>query len=181
MMNKLTKIKVKSNIMKQLQTTDLQKLPHNFQVRFALFCAKQVVDLVEPKYKHKQLCDNAILTVEKWLDNKATVEECRTAADAAYAAYAAAHAVAFAVNAAYAAANAAYAAYTAAHAAYTACTAANAADAAAHAAYTVYTAANAAHAAANASHNKEQTIKEQWDYYNELLNFDKNFEEIVLT
>ena len=145
--------------MKQPQTTDLQKLPHNFQVRFALFCAKQVVDLVEPKYK--QVCDNAILTVERWLDNKATAEEC----------YAAAHAVAFAVNAAYAAAYAA--AYTAAYAAH----AANAA----HAAYTANAAANAANAAANASHNKEQTIKEQWDCYNELLNFDKNFEEIVLT
>ena len=155
--------------MKQLQRTDLEKLSHNFQVRFALFCAKQVVDLVEPKYKHKQLCDNAILTVEKWLDNKATAEECRAAADAANAAYTAAHAANAAADAANAAHAAAYAAYTAAHAA-------------AHAAYAAIAAAfAAANATANASHNKEQTIKEQWDYYNELLNFDKNFEEIVLT
>ena len=146
--------------MKQPQTTDLQKLPHNFQVRFALFCAKQVVDLVEPKYK--QVCDNAILTVERWLDNKATAEECRAAAHAA------------AYTAAYAANAAAYAANAAAHAATDAAYAANAAAHAAHA-------ADAPYPAVNASHNKEQTIKEQWDYYNELLNFDKNFEEIVLT
>ena len=163
--------------MKQLQRTDLEKLSHNFQVRFALFCAKQVVDLVEPKYKHKQLCDNAILTVEKWLDNKATVEECRTAADAAHAAAYTADAAAFAAyTAANAAANAAFAVAHAAHAAHAAAYAAHATADAAHAAANA-----AANAAVNASHNKEQTIKEQWDCYNELLNFDKNFEEIVLT
>ena len=77
-------------------------------------------------------------------------------------------------DAANAAANAASAAYTAAYAA------ANAANAAGSAAYTAaYAAANAAYAAANAA-NKEQIIKEQWEYYNELLNFEKNFEEIIL-
>ena len=154
--------------MKQLQNTDLEKLSHNFQVKFALFCAKQVIGLV--KSKNRQICENAILITEKWLEGKATAEECKTAAyaaanaaaDAAYAAaYAAANAAAYAADAADAAANAA--AYAAA----------NAAADAANAAY-------AAADAANASLNKEQSIKEQWDYYNELLFFDKNFEEIVL-
>ena len=55
--------------------------------------------------------------------------------------------------------------------------AANAANAAASAAYAASAAVNAA---ANAAANKEQIIKEQWEYYNELLNFEKNFEEIIL-
>ena len=39
---------------------------------------------------------------------------------------------------------------------------------------------SAAHAAAYAASNKEQTIAEQWTFYDQLLNGDKYFEEIVL-
>jgi len=73
-------------------------------------------------------------------------------------------------DAAYAAADAAYAAYTA-YAAYAA-------------AYAAYAAADAAYAAADAyaayAAAKKNTIKQQWNYYYELLNFDKNFETIIL-
>ena len=124
--------------MKQLQSSDLEKLSHNFQVSFAVFCAKQVLHLVDAK--DKQVCENAILTAEKWLIGTASSEDCKAAAYAA-----------------------------------------NAANAAAHAAYAAAHTANTAAAAAHASKDKQQTIKEQNDYYNELLNFDKNFEEIVLT
>ncbi len=122
---------------------DLQKLPHNFQIMFAIFCAKQVVHLVQEK--DKEVCLKAIEVAEAFIEGKATKEQ----------AYAAAHAAAYA----------AYAAYAAAHAAYAACAAADA--------------AYAAHAACAAA-DKQKLIKEQWKYYNELLNFEKNFEEMVL-
>ena len=43
-----------------------------------------------------------------------------------------------------------------------------------------YAASAAAYATNAAAYDKEKLIQEQWNYYNELLNFDKNFEEIVL-
>ena len=138
--------------MEQLTDSDLEKLSHNFQVRFALFCAKQVIHLVN--FKDKAVCENAILTTEKWLEGKATAEECRIAASAATSATWAADATDAAADAA--------------------------ADAARSAMNATWT-ADAAADAVDASKNKQQAIKEQWDYYLELLNFDKNFEEIVLT
>ena len=93
----------------------------------------------------------AIEITERWLVGEATKEEC---ASAAYAADAA---------------NAAYAAAAASAAAYAAYSAASAANAAAYA---------AAYASANA--DKQSFIKAQWDYYNELLHFDSNFEKIAL-
>jgi len=103
----------------------LEKLSHKSNVMFALFCAKQVIHLV-----NNDEAKVAINTVERWLDGKATAEECRAAAATAYAAtatayaaYAAAAATAYA--AAYADAAAAYAAaYADAAAAYAATTAA---------------------------------------------------------
>ena len=129
--------------MKQLTKEDLNKLPHKFQVAFALFCAKQVAHLIDTK--DKEVCDNCIEIVEAYLEGKASKEDCERVAYAA--------------------------------AADTAVYAANAANAAA---YTANTAAYYAANAPNAAANKEQTIKEQHAYYNELLNFDKVFEEVVL-
>ena len=126
---------------------DLQKLPHNFQIMFAIFCAKQVVHLVQEK--DKEVCLKAIEVAEAFIEGKATKEQACAAAYAAAQAYAAAHA--------------AHAAYAAAYAA------AHAAHAAAYAAAQAYAAAD-----------KQKLIKEQWKYYNELLNFEKNFEEMVL-
>jgi hypothetical protein len=85
----------------------LKELPHKDVVRFALFCAKQVVSQNQiPEAKE------AIKVVELWLEDRATQGECGRAA--AYAARAARAAAAYA---ACAAADAAYAAYAAARAA----------------------------------------------------------------
>jgi hypothetical protein len=57
-------------------------------------------------------------------------------------------------------------------------------EAAAHAAYAAY--AEAAHEAAayayaaSAAANKKQTLEEQWTFYDQLLNGDKYFEEMIL-
>jgi hypothetical protein len=88
----------------------LKQLSHRDCVLFALFCAKQVKPTLPEAIK-------AIEVTERWLEGKATREECR---DAAYAANAVVNAAAYAAYAAYAAnaANAAYAAYAAAYATY---------------------------------------------------------------
>jgi hypothetical protein len=115
---------------------------------FAVFCAKQTEYLLNREGKE------ALETAERWLEGKATAEECSAAAyAAAYAAYAAANA---ANAAAYAAANAAnVAAYAAANAAANAA----AADAAAYAAAAA--AADAAAYAAYAAADKKEEIKQQ--------------------
>ena len=123
----------------------LSKVPHTFQVMFALHCAKQVMHLAE----NIPECKAAIEVTERWLENKAATEELLIAhaanANAAHVAYAAAYAAAHAANAnAYAAA--AYAAYAAANAAYYA--AYYAATGNAHA---TTAAANAAYHTANAA------------------------------
>ena len=89
--------------MKQIETKNLTKLPHNFQVRFALFCASQVRN----GWKGIPECVEAIRMAELWLEDKATSKECKVAAYAAsstasaasYAAYDAALAAASAANA----------------------------------------------------------------------------------
>jgi hypothetical protein len=57
----------------------LSKLPHRSQVMFALFCARQVVHLA----RNVKECREAIETVERWLEGKGTVEECKKATTAA--------------------------------------------------------------------------------------------------
>ena len=91
-----------------IERKELEKLSHEHQVRFALFCCYQV----EYLWKGSTESVKAVETTEAWLRGEASAEECRLAADAA------------AANAAYAA-NAADAAYAAA---YAAADAANAAD-----------------------------------------------------
>ena len=82
---------------------ELSLLSQQDCVRFALFCAEQVKD----GWRGVPECVAAIETAERWLEGKATEEECKKAAYAAYAAYDAAsaravHAVAYAASAAYA-------------------------------------------------------------------------------
>ena len=96
--------------MKQITQKELLLLSHNFQVRFALFCAYQVED----KWKPFPEAIEAVRMAELWLEWKASSKECEVAAHAANVAYAAANAAA---NAAYAATNASYAAYAASYAA----------------------------------------------------------------
>jgi len=151
--------------LKELLTRrELELLPNHKQIRLAIFCANQVIHLVEER--HMEVCLKAINAAELYLEGKASKEECGVAANTAYAA-AADHAS----SAANAAANAAYAAAAYADAAYAAA-ATNAA----------YAAANAtANAAYTASHKDKQNIIEaQWDLYDQLLNEDRIFEEIVL-
>ena len=71
----------------------LKLIPHRSQVMFAVFCAMQVEEL----WNDSVTCIAAISTIERWLEGKATAEECRAAA---YAAYANAAAYADAANAA---------------------------------------------------------------------------------
>jgi len=164
---------------------DISLLPRRFQVMFALFCARQVED----GWKGIPECRVAIEVVERWLDGKATIEECRVATTAAYAAaYAAvyaAHAAVYATHAAAAvyAANAAadaaaYATYDATYDATAAATAA--AYAAANAANAAAAYAAAAYAAAAYATDKEKVIEKQWEYYNELLYFDEIAEKSLL-
>lgn len=70
----------------------LNKLDHKMQVRFAVFCARQVIDLVDAKYK--EVCLKAIEAAEGFVEGKVSKEECRIAAYTATAAYAAARALA---------------------------------------------------------------------------------------
>ena len=155
---------------KKVSKEELELLSHKDCVRFALFCAEQVKD----GWKDISKCFVAIETAERWLEGKASAEECRVAA---YAAHDAAYSAANATNAAYAAYTAAIAAYyaAAANAAYAAY--AYAASATAYAAY-----ANAAYAAAYAAsaNGKPHLIEAQWNYYEELLHFDDIAEKLLL-
>ena len=92
--------------MKLPSSSDLAKLPDLFQVRYALYAATKVAH-----FNTLPEAATCLKVVEAYLDGKASKEDCRVAATAAYsdtAAYAAA---------AYAAAYAAYAASDAAYAA----------------------------------------------------------------
>ena len=142
-----------SNTKEIITRAELEKLSHKKQVLFACFCAEQVMHLV--KEEHKAVCLRAVQVAHLFVEGKASVQECRAAADAAYAAAAAAVA-------------AAAAAYAAAYAA-----AAAAANAAAYA-------ANAAAYANSNPKDKQSIIDAQWHFYDQLLNGDKYFEEIVL-
>ena len=117
----------------------LSFLSHKDKVRVALFCAKQVKHLVAEK--NREICNKAINIAELWLVDKATVEECREAANAAvYVASAATYAAAYAASAA--------------------------ANAAANAA--AYAATNAVYAV-KAFEDKERTKQEQMLYLKELI------------
>jgi len=155
------KSKNKQKSKELLTRIELELLPNHKQIRFAIFCANQVIHLVPTK--HKEVCKRAINTAELYLKGKASKEECRVAAADA------------AANATYAAA------YAAADAAYAA-NAASAADAAAYAAAAANAAYYAAYAAASATSTKEKQniIEAQYHLYDQLLNEDRIFEEIVL-
>jgi hypothetical protein len=158
---------------------DLRKLPHRYQVMFAVFCAEQVVGLI--RERDKEICSKALETTKRWLRGEVSTEECRAAARAAGCRIGG-----YASHAAFAAAGAAG---DAAHAAiYTTNAAANAARSYAYAAAYASGAGGAyaaAYAAVNAARgyagkNETTLVKEQWDYYNELLNLDENLEKILV-
>ena len=154
---------------------ELKLLSHKDIVRFALFCAEQVKD----NWKDIPECVRAIETVERWLEGKASAEECRNTAYAAdahavYTASAAAHAAHATDAAAY------YATYVATRAAYSA-NAAYAYAAAAAAAYAAHTDACATSDAYDyAAYGNPHLIEAQREYYNELLHFDDIAEKLLL-
>jgi len=135
---------------KIVSNKELSLLSQQDCVRFALFCAKQVKE----GWKGIPECVAAVETAERWLEGKASAEECRVAA------YAATTAAVRAARATYAA-NAAYAAY--------------AADAYAYAASSA-----AAYAADYAAYGNPHLIEAQWNYYEELLYFDDIAEKLLL-
>ena len=65
--------------MRRISTFDLHILKHEFQVRFALFCAYQVKD----RWDKTPSCIEAVKIVELWLEGKASDDECRSAGLAA--------------------------------------------------------------------------------------------------
>jgi hypothetical protein len=145
-------------MVKIVSTEDLNKLPHRYQVMFAVFCAEQVVGLVKEQYR--ETCLKTIDTAKKWLRGEVSTEECIAAGD-----YAAARTAGCATGYAGAAASAAYAA------AYASGTGG---------AYAAAYAANAAGDAAYADNNENKVVKEQWNYYHELLNLDSTLEKILV-
>jgi len=155
--------------MKLVRKKELLLLSQQDCVRFAIFCAEQVKE----DWENIPECVNAINIVERWLEGKATEDECKVAAHAAYAAADAA-ADAYAASAA---ANAAYAASAAADAAASYSAYAYAASSA-YAAYAYY-AADAA-STAYAADGNPHFINAQWNYYNELLHFDDIAEKALL-
>jgi hypothetical protein len=132
----------------------IDKLDHKMQVMFAIFCAKQVIDLVDAS--HKEVCLKAIEAAEGFVEGKVSKEECYAAG---YAASAAGYAASAAASAAGYAAG---------------CAAGYAAGCAAG-----YAAGYAAASAAFLTFAKKGVEQEQIRYYNELLNFDKIVEEMM--
>ena len=126
---------------------ELSLLSHKDCVRFALFCAEQVRD----SWKDIPECVAAIETTERWLEGKASAEECWKAANAANAA------ATYATSASYTAYAAAYATYAAHTAAYA-----------------------TSDAADYAAHGKPHLIDAQRNYYEELLYFDDIAEKLLL-
>ena len=142
-----------------LSVEDLKLLSHKDIVRFALFCAEQVRD----NWKNSKICVAGIEGVERWLEGKATAEECRNASIAV------ASATRGITNAAY------YANATADDAAcgsvdYSATPSA------------VYSAwcASACVTSYVVFYDQPQAVKEQWEYYEELLHFDDIAEKLLL-
>jgi len=125
--------------------SQIELLSHKDKVRFALFCAKQVEQTVPEAI-------DCIRVVERWLDGKASADECRRVADAV------------------ANANAAAAAY---------CAATNAVAYAAYAANVAAIVANARTAYANAAHIAN-TKQAQMEYLYELVHINEIIENVLL-
>ena len=151
--------------MKQIETKDLTKLPHNFQVRFALFCAYQT----NSRWTSVPECVEAMRVVSLWLEGKASDKECEAASVAVWAGVTLeTDDILLAV--AYAAASAAY--YDATYAVSAASSAAAyATEACYHSIYHNYSDFFAA---------KNKLIAGQWDYYHELLHCDAIAEKALL-
>ena len=174
-----------SDIYKKVSNKELSLLSQQDCVRFALFCAEQVRD----SWKGIPECFVAIETTERWLEGKATEEECWKAANAATTAAVraarATNAASHAARATYAADAVAYATYAVVHAARAVAYAAYAAShAVAYAAYAANVAAANAVAYATiaytAAYGKPHLIEAQREYYNELLHFDDIAEKLLL-
>lgn len=152
--------------MRQIGQEELEKLPYLKQIMFAYFCAEQVFYLVNEE--HKEVCRVAIETIRKFALNEVTKKDCVVVANAVYATYATSDG---------------------SYAVYTVYSAVNVAPLATH--ISAYAVANIAAAAVHTVtqtelvppyqlKKKQKTIEEQWNFYDQLLNGDKHFEEIIL-
>ena len=148
--------------MRQITSKELLLLSHNFQVRFALFCANQVKD----KWKAIPQAVKAIRVTELWFEGKANSEKCRKAASTAYTAYS----ITYSPEASACAA--------AASTARAAAVINNATLAAGYSAHAAAYAADVANCGGNAA--GARVIKEQRDFYKELLHFDETVEKALL-
>jgi hypothetical protein len=122
---------------------------------FAVFCAEQVIGLV--KEQHRDACVKAIDTAKRWLRGEVKTEECIDAATLITCGTYANAAASYAVYAIYKCAGFAAAYYASTHAIAASYVADDVTDDA-----------------------KYKVVKEQRDYYNELLNLDENLEKILV-
>jgi O-acetylhomoserine/O-acetylserine sulfhydrylase-like pyridoxal-dependent enzyme len=146
--------------MNRLSKSDLEKLSHRYKVLFAVFCAEQVIYLVNPKDKDR--CLKAIDAAKRWVRGEVDREECRDIA----------HKVSINYMADYNAA-----------AAYAANAAACAASVVVYSNWATGWAYDASTEAINAftSKHSDAAMQRQWDYYYELLNLDSNLESLFTT
>lgn len=149
--------------MERITVKDIKKLSHRKQVMFALFCAEQVKPYTNDKTR--ELASKVIAVVEAYLEGKATKEDCEQVGDTVWKDLeffdnAIANAARAGVNAAWAAADNSDRYHTSDWISW-----------AVH--WTIK-------AIESAGVDKDKLIKAQWDYYYELLNFETNFEKIVL-
>ena len=129
----------RARLTRKVETWDRRTL-----VAWVCDCTERVLPIFEKKYPEDKRPRNAIEVTRAWVAGKATLEEVKTAADAAHAAACFACAFAYAARAAAYAAAATYASYAAAYAADAAYAVNSATYAAADAAtYASYAAANA--------------------------------------
>ena len=87
----------------EITDDNINKLPRKDRVRFALFCAKQVIHLAKEPEAHE-----CIRVTELWLEGKASAEDCRRAVDATHVYYDTTYADDAAAHAAHAAYYATY-------------------------------------------------------------------------
>ena len=155
---------------RQIEQQELRKLKYEHQVRFALFCAYQVKD----KWAKSPECVSAIEMVELWLQGRASSEECMVVAVAAHEANAAiARTATYSSNAAYATVESAIA---------SARFAKTDGLGGGWAGYAASSARDVVFYTIDGSSVKaiDEVIKEQWDYYHELLHCDAIAEKALL-
>ena len=145
---------------KKVSRKELELLSHRDCVRFAVFCVEQVKD----NWKDIPECVSAIEVANRWLEGRATAEECEIAARFTYATTSVdygthtnnrSHSTTYATT------------YAAVYATNSICNTANSASDAAYAVHCVVA-------------ENPWLAQAQWEYYLELLHFDDIAEKALL-